>query len=339
MKKKNDEFDNMEDDENGVGYHDAEPDSSPELHDDGRKGRNGKKILIMVSAVVVIALVATGMFFWMRMNNTSDSVPGGERNRSSLGTSDTDTNPKTTSAGTAIDAQFLDSAGVPDYYMVLKNDMTADQKTKADAAAVALAPSNTDSALSSKSANPNLTDDESKAYNSDKTMNPNYSYLTAENVSIQVRDDIERIINPIYGGWSSLQSPSTLKDNATPIAGFSDMFTSSDGKASAVSSATISNASGILPLFADWNGDNFGGRYPSRSYLPIVGTAGALNCTYNIQGTKDDSISCTTTVTYHAEMGDGSTKSESKQLTLNYKPNYDDNTGSRRIMIDSVQQN
>lgn len=339
MKKKNDEFDNMEDDENGVGYQDTEPDSSPELHDDGRKGRNGKKILIMVSAVVVIALVATGMFFWMRMNNTSDSVPGGERNRSSLGTSDTDTNPKTTSEGTAIDTQFLDSTGVPDYYMVLKNDMTADQKAKADAAAVALAPSNTDSALSSKSANPNLTDDESKAYNSDKTMNPNYSYLTAENVSIQVRDDIERIINPIYGGWSSLQSPSTLKDNATPIAGFSDMFTSSDGKASAVSSATISNASGILPLFADWNGDNFGGKYPSRSYLPIVGTAGALNCTYNIQGTKDDSISCTTTVTYHAKMGDGSTKDESKQLTLNYKPNYDDNTGSRRIMIDSVQQN
>lgn len=339
MKNNDDDtFDNINEDENGVKYDDAESDDSPVIADTKGKKLNNRMFIIFSAIVVVVALVFGG-YMWIHANNTNNTVSDGTRNRSSLGTSDTDSDTKTTSSGTEIDTQYLDSVGVPDYYMVLKNDMSADQKTKADSAAVALAPSNTDSALASKSANPNLTDDESKAYNADKSMNPNYSFLTAENVSTQVRDDIERIINPIYGGWAALQSPSTLNNNAKPIAGFADMFTSADGKASTVSSSSVADSSKILPLFADWSANNFDGKYTSRSYQPIVGTAGALNCTYNIQGTTDDTISCNTVVTYHAKMSDGSTKTENKTLTINYKPNYDDNTGSRRIMIDSVQQN
>lgn len=339
MKNKDDDtFDNINEDENGVKYDDAESDDSPSVVEPKGKKLNNRMFIIFSAIVVVVALVFGG-YMWIHANNTNNTVSDGTRNRSSLGTSDTDSDTKTTSSGTEIDTQYLDSVGVPDYYMVLKNDMSADQKTKADSAAVALAPSNTDSALASKSANPNLTDDESNAYNSDKSMNPNYSFLTAENVSTQVRDDIERIINPIYGGWAALQSPSTLNNNAKPIAGFADMFTSADGKASTVSSSSVADSSKILPLFADWSANNFDGKYTSRSYQPIVGTAGALNCTYNIQGTTDDTISCNTVVTYHAKMSDGSTKTENKTLTINYKPNYDDNTGSRRIMIDSVQQN
>jgi archaellum component FlaF (FlaF/FlaG flagellin family) len=337
MKKKNDDTFDTAEDENGAKFNDAESDDSPIIADTKGKKLNNRMFMIFAAIVVVVALVFSG-YMWIHIRNANNTISDDARNRSSLGTSDTSSDSKTTSSGTEIDTQYLGSVGVPDYYMVLKNDMSADQKTKADSAAVALAPSNTDSALASKSANPNLTDDESKAYNADKSMNPNYSFLTAENVSTQVRDDIERIINPIYGGWATLQSASSLNNSDKPIAGFADMFTSADGKASAVSSASVADSSKILPLFADWGANDFNGRYPSRSYQPIVGTAGVLNCTYNIQGTMDDTISCNMVVTYHAKMSDGSTKTENKTLTINYKPNYDDNTESRRIMIDSVQQ-
>ena len=148
---------------------------------------------------------------------------------------------------------------------------------------------------------------------------------------------MQRLINPVYGGWEDLQNSSTVSSSSAPVSMFSDMFDSDH--ADAVSSASLSEAKSLVPLFADWSANGYDGKYTDKSTSSLVGVADSMSCDYNIAGVSTDSISCTVNVTYHVEMKDGSDKTEAKTLTINYKPNYDDTaSSSRRILIDSIKQ-
>lgn len=299
--------------------------------------RRSRRMKVFIAAVIVIVLaVIGGLGAWWYMGSRKSMPESGEHNRSSLGDSDTSSDGSDSKNGVN-QSRYLKSIGVPDYYAGLRGTQTKKQTQAAADAAVAGMPDNTETALSSLSSNPNLTDDMSKAFNADGTMNPNYSFLTAENVSRQVRDDMEVLVNPIYGSWTDLQS-TTAGGVKNPAARFAGMF--APGGADAVQNADFAAMRGLVPVFADWGSDNYGGKYAGRDYAPIVGTLGPVSCEYHISGTSDDTISCGADVTYHIMMHAGDVKTETHNIRINYRPNYSgqDKDVSRRILIDSIQQ-
>lgn len=306
--------------------------------EDSKKQSKGMKIAIAALVVVLLLLVA-GLGAWWYVDSRHHMPQSSSRYRSSLGESGSDDSTSLPSSGLspAARSRYLKSIGVPDYYAMVKGDQSKKQAKEAAAAAVAGMPDNTQTALSSSASNPNLTDDMSKAFNSDGSMNPNYSFLTADNVSAQVRDDMEFLANPIYGSWTDLQSP-RAKEVKNPGMKFAPMF--SADKSAAVQAADLHTLQSLVPVFADWNSDSYGGRYYNRVYGPIVGTVGPSSCEYHISGTMDDSITCSAPIIYHIMMKQNEVKTENHTLTINYRPQYSgkDKDVSRRIMIDSIQQ-
>lgn len=84
--------------------------------------------------------------------------------------------------------------------------------------------------------------------------NPNYSFLTQENVKYVYASYINRLINPQFGNWSLAQFAENDPKSLLSFNEMSDMFTPNwwfhnikDGK-------DYSN----IPVFADWNKDNYG---------------------------------------------------------------------------------
>lgn len=310
-------------------------DAAASLTRKDRRGRSRRMKAFIAAIIIIVLIIVGGLGAWW-YKDSRRSVPGtGEHNRSSLGDSDTSEGSGTKDG--VNQSRYLKSIGVPDYYAGLRGTQTKKQAQAAADAAVAGMPDNTETALSSLSSNPNLTDDMSKAFNADGSMNPNYSFLTAENVSRQVRDDMEVLVNPIYGSWTDLQS-TTAGGVKNPAARFAGMF--APGGSDAVQNADFGAMRGLVPVFADWGSDNYGGKYAGRDYAPIVGTLGPVSCEYRISGTSDDTISCGADVTYHIMMRHGDVKTEAHSIRINYRPNYSgqDKDVSRRILIDSIQQ-
>lgn len=230
----------------------------------------------------------------------------------------------------------LTEAGVPKFYQKAESKLDESDKKQAADYNVGYAPSNMYTAFASTG------DATGSATNSDGTLNGDYSYLNAGNVTQQIMDDVQRIINPIYGEWTYLQSPSNMDPyDRTMVAGrFASMFTRD--KATAISRTDISAADmrGILPLFADWDANAYNG--DGLGAGDIVGVAQApLTCQFNIRGSDDDTVSCSIPVRYSFIYGvdeKKQSKTVDKTLTLRYVPNYDNDSPDRVLMLDSVEQ-
>lgn len=308
-----------------------------------KEKKNGKKTAAIIIGVIVAVLVLGGLGFLFWWQNSHNSVKTG--NRTAVSSNTSDTSDKKSGSQASAYLQDLTRLGKASYYQRPSTMMSNDDRAKADSAASDAAPSNSYSALASSRSNKNLTDDQSKAHNADGSLNENYSYLTAENVSAQVRDDVERLTNPIYGGWSALQNKQRYDvygedASSTPFASLADMFVSD--KRSALMSASEADGKAIVPLFADWNKDDFGGKFANRVSPTVAGIISGQVCSYNIQGYDGDTITCKTEITYDAQIvgsDSNADKTITRVLTINYVVNYND-TGdsSRRILIDSVQQ-
>lgn len=229
----------------------------------------------------------------------------------------------------------LTKAGVPKFYQKAEPKLDASDKKQAAAYNVGYAPSNMYTAFASTG------DTTVKATNSDGTLNGDYSYLNAGNVTQQVMDDVQRIINPIYGEWTYLQSASTMSEtDVNDVSGkFADMF-QRDTLVKLSSSPGIDYVKSTLPLFADWNRDLYGGVAASTT-TSVVGVPQApLSCDFNIQGVAGDNIICSIPVRYTFISSDPgkSDVTVDKNLKLTYSPNYNDSSASRVIVLDSVEQ-
>lgn len=87
----------------------------------------------------------------------------------------------------------------------------------------------------------------------DGTLNPKYSYWTAETFTTQAGEDIERLLNPTFGGWAANQYASHPGNTQFNLNGISDMFTNrwvvaNSGK----------KFSEYVPVYADWTGNDYG---------------------------------------------------------------------------------
>lgn len=322
--------------------HDEEPvDLEAQLYggeEDDTEDKNDhsrlKWILAIIAAVLALVLLVVGVWFASTTKNSK------VRDTSSTGSSAIGDSDGGSAATTNVNSEdsFMDKIGVPKYYRVAKDDQKPDQATEASNDAFKSAPANA-SMLPSKAANPALTDDPSKAFNADGTVNPNYSYVTADNTIPTIVDDMERLVNPVYGQWTGMQQIDRVdvngKASSTSYYQLGDMLSQS----LAMQLNSEDSARQVLPLYADWNRDYYGGKYSMKLNTdPIIGVIKNYDCVFNVQGAMEDTIKCYADVTYSG-LVNGKTVTDDKTLKLTYKVNYDETRySSRRILLTSISQ-
>ena len=312
--------------------------------DDGEDTGDHRRWWLWVVIGVVIALLVAGVGLggYYMMNPPSQKIDNSSKvGGNAIGGKSSSTGGDVGTA--AQEKKFLDDAGVPDFYQVPRDEQSDDQKAEALEYALVTEPTNAVGRFMSKDSNPDLTDDPSKYLLEDGSTNPNYSYLTGENTTGVIRDDIERLVNPVYGGWTFLQDPNRLDYEKQPglISDVSlyDMF---DPAVSNGVSKDEAGLRGLTKLYADWDRNQYGGEWSGKQMTdPIIGKVVNYDCDYNVTGSMNDTIACTAQVNYTGKInsvdGESSKKSIDRTLKLNYKVNYDTDT-DRRILLTSVEQ-
>lgn len=315
----------------------------PDGNGAGGSGRGRRAWLWVVIGIVIALLVAgVGLGGYYMMNPPSQKIDnsskvGGNTIGGAPSSSDGD------NENVSERKKFLDDAGVPDFYQVPRDKQSDEERTEATEYALVTEPTNAVGRFMSKSSNPDLTDDPSQYLLEDGSTNPNYSYLTGENTTAVIRDDMERLVNPVYGGWTFLQDNARLDVDGIPqtvgSVNLLDMFdpdvaTGKDDEA---------GLRDLTKIYADWDANEYGGEWHGKfTGDPIVGQIVDYNCDYNIRGAMDDTITCVAQVHYSGvltdENGGRTDKSLDRTLTLHYKVNYDSESQSgRRILLTSVE--
>jgi hypothetical protein len=291
-----------------------------------------RKWIILIS-IIVAAILASGVWLTQHEriqqafeNNVSDDT----------GLGSTSVTPVTKSDS------IMDDLKIPKFYQKDNTTLTKDDKDDAQEYSLETLPSSSTGVLPSKESNPNLTSDPSKYLNSDGSINPNYSYLTDENTFAVMQDDLQRIINPVYGDWASLQNKDWLSLDGQHVdssawENLKNIFDSS------VANEITDSASArrLLPLYADWDQNEYNGDFAGKDYNDaIVGVPIGSHCEYHIASSPNDHIDCTYKIRYTVNLN-GNKKSVDKALTLHWKINYDDNTKGytgRRVLLTSMEQ-
>lgn len=319
-------------------------DSGDGSDDDGQSSRKRRVWLWVggaVIGVVLLVLVGLGVYYTthpsnQRVDNTS-KVGG-----NSIGSNNGSTGVDDSKDDETAEKAFMKSIGVPDFYQEPKEEMTKEQEAAAVSYALVTEPTNAVGRFMSRESNPDLTDDPSQYLLEDGSTNPNYSYLTGENTTAVIRDDMERLVNPVYGGWTFLQD-----DIRQDVDGYPQDISSLDLGEMFVPevAGTMSDEQGVrnaTKLYADWDSNQYGGEWSGKmSTDPIIGQVIDYECDYNIVGSMDDTINCTARVRYTGSVSDANgkkvVKNVDRTLKLNYRVNYDSSI-SRRILLDSVEQ-
>lgn len=313
--------------------------------DGAARSGGGRRVWLWVVIGIVIALLVAGVGLggYYMMNPPSQKID----NSSKVGGNTIGGVPSSSDGdneNVSERKKFLDDAGVPDFYQVPRDEQSDEDRTEATEYALVTEPTNAVGRFMSKSSNPDLTDDPSQYLLEDGSTNPNYSYLTGENTTAVIRDDMERLVNPVYGGWTFLQDNARLDVDGTPqtveSVNLLDMF-DSDVATGKDDEAGLRD---LTKIYADWDANEYGGEWHGKyTGDPIVGQIVDYNCDYNIRGAMDDTISCVAQVHYSGiltdENGKRTTKSFDRTLTLHYKVNYDsESQNGRRILLTSVEQ-
>ena len=299
------------------------------------RGRRWTAWVLVGVLVLLCAGLGVGVWYMnhpasQRLDNSS--TVGGSKIGSSNGSDPSDA--KTPVADVS---SFMDDEGVPKYYQQPESKVDQPTREQITKDSIESAPANAEMSLMSKASNPDLTDDPSKAQNEDGTLNPNYSYVTMDNVVPLIRDDLERLVNSLYGGWSALQDPGRIgvdsEAPAFPGSSLADMFDPS------IDLSSEESLRRHVPLVADWDSDGFGGALASKDpSKPIVGVIDGYDCEFDVRGEEGDHVSCTAQVSYSwKDLYGKSHDLGGRTLGLDYKVNYDD-PGGRRLLLTSVTQ-
>lgn len=336
-----DGFDFLDDDEGDDDGSADELAMSPDerkAHEKKTKRRN--IIIYIIIGIVILALLgAMGWALYANAHKETLKTQGSSVSNSLSSGNKSDTS--TTSDSSTPTQKLMKAMDIPEFYQKAEDTLTDDEKTEANDYAMANADAN---AYAAFPMNSDYTDDITKAFNDDGTVNQKYSYLTADNVIPVIQDDIQRLINPVYGNWTSMQSyfadGEGIDINGKAVSqawmNLADMFSKD------VSLSTVDDAHKAMNLYADWNNDSYDGKYTYKtSSTPIVGSVTGQDCTYNIQGVTTDSIDCTVNVRYGTYLTTQKDPVyEDKTMVLHYKVNYDEQLNSdRRILLTGVEQN
>lgn len=280
----------------------------------------------IIAAILACCGVGGAILYASQQHNNSKIIAG-----STIGGGTLTNNGQNASANDSADktVKFMRTLGVPEYYTKSHDKLGDKERIAANTKAIKAASANASLSLPSKQSNPNLVDDPRFATTKDGRINPDYSYITMENVMPLIRDDVERLINPVYGKWEILQFPAGDYHDMTAGV-FSDMLATKVTKTAELQK--------VVNLYADWNKNLYNDKFLDEKYdMPIIGRPTSLDCEFNINGNVEDNVTCYTTVDYYAKYSGVKKKVDSKTMTLRYKVNYA-GVNSRRLMLEHMEQ-
>ena len=324
----------------------AEYDTTQILEDSDKsaKTRNSRIISGCIIGVILLTLLG-GLIGWWQASN-KPQFSNAQRYASTQNLSNTKADEKNNKARELADFYRIHgNMEIQPYYFKSRNEMTADNKADALKRAMIAFDEGLDVMFPSKTADPNLTDDMSKAYNKDGSMNVKYTYLTKEYVAGTIYDDYQRLLNPVYGGWDDLYKKDTLdyKDTNSIFnkSGLSEMFDKSLKR-----DADISE---ILYNFGDRVIDDAATKKDAKKFvherltkyvhwykkLPVGQVTGQIKCKYNIQNTDNDILTCEAPTRLVIATKDKKHKDSVYDSTigLRYRVNHDQSLSKRRILI------
>lgn len=171
------------------------------------------------------------------------------------------------------------------------------------------------------------TNNPDREVDDDGMPNPWYSYVLAEDVQWFFGNNLQRIINPVYGGW--FYDHENPQDMDTSV--FRELFTEGWWEEN-IEDGDASN----LPIFADWNNDSYGGQE--------VGTYGWFGevVDSNVEVVPDEEgysvINATLDLEYSALSSGGDTITREAQLDIQVIPNQEDTDDiNNRFLISNAQ--
>lgn len=280
----------------------------------------------IIAAILACCGVGGAILYASQQHNNSKIVAG-----STIGGGTLANNGRAASANDSADktVKFMQTLGVPQYYTKSHDKLGDKERIAANTKAIKAASANASLSLPSKQSNPNLIDDPRFAITKDGRINPDYSYITMENMMPLIRDDVERLINPVYGNWWIAQYADRIAAN-NAAGTFNDM--------TGQSPKNMREVRNVLDLYADWNGDFYNSKFLDQKYeMPIVGRPTNLDCEFNINGNVEDNVTCYVSVNYYASYSGVKKKVDSKTMTLRYKVNYA-GANSRRLILQHMEQ-
>lgn len=312
--------------------------------DKSAKTRNTRIIAGCIIGVILLALLG-GLIWWYQASN-KPQFSNAQRYASTQNLSNTKADEKSNKARELADFYRIHGdMEIQPYYFNSRNEMTAGNKADALKRAMLAFDEGLGVMFPSKTADPNLTDDISKAYNKDGSMNVKYTYLTKEYVAGTIYDDYQRLLNPIYGGWDGFYKKDALdyKDTNSIFnkSGLSEMFDNSMKGDARVSE--------VLYTFGDRTIDDAATKKDAKKFvhegltkyvhwykkLPVGQITGQIKCKYNIQNTDNDTITCEAPTRLVIATKDKKHKDSIYDSTigLRYRVNHDQSVSKRRILI------
>lgn len=178
------------------------------------------------------------------------------------------------------------------------------------------------------------TADSDKQTLEDGSLNPQYSYWTAESFNAQVGVYLERLLNPTFGGWALNQYSGHPGNTEFNINSISDMFT-----ARWITENATKPFSEYVPVYADWAGNdyNLGDKLLTsgpRWYGKI--TSSNTEFTYD-QSTQQYTVNLTAQVQFTAWAKDQSKLEKTGTLTLKLVSNATGlNDSKHTVLIDDA---
>lgn len=176
-----------------------------------------------------------------------------------------------------------------------------------------------------------FTADESRIFLEDGALNPMYSFWTKEVFIGESGVILEKFLNPTYGLWESYQGKGNNPNSIDPKELFQGVFTErllEEGGA----------VSGWLPIYADWNGNNYG-----RNDLPDSGPRWFGEIVSSItEFTWDEeaeqySAQFTGEVRFVSYTSDGKKISQDGTLSLNFVANPSGERGDGgKVLVDQA---
>lgn len=179
-----------------------------------------------------------------------------------------------------------------------------------------------------------FTSDDNQQFDSSGNPNPFYSYWTAEEFQSYSHSYVERLMNPIYGGWARFQFPTYPANQTLDFSLFEDMF--SDKYTSENQNKKYSE---YLPIMADWNGDNYGGvnnllSEGSRWYGTTSDVEVVPEFDNNIQ---QYIVHYNAKVTFTSWTQDQSKLEKNGVLELTFIANAGENSSPNKVLIDQAK--
>jgi len=169
-----------------------------------------------------------------------------------------------------------------------------------------------------------FTSDLDKKIDSDGMISAMYSFWTQERFTGETGLILERLVNPIVGGWTGAQFSSALFNPNSINDIFTTEWVESQG-------ATSSN----YPVYVDWSDQNYGVSFGSNA-LRWVGTVDTVDTIWNYNTELQQyTVDLTAGVTYTAYGSDGQKIVRNGQLILTLVANPDQsfNNTDHRVLI------